>query len=247
MPTVVDAPRVKISNNDGKLYTGIQHLRLLAELQRKGLVEAILTYPQLDEANTILYNKLPGDVQKHLVGFWARGRTIGGKPEDGGEPRRIGEFYVFASKDASLAVEVVVPRIVLDQYPGKARWGRGAFWDVSSNNTTFTIHSDLKSVTAQLLNPEDAVAPKLVPSCTWGMANGSTRLVPSEEVLDGNPERRYNCMSSGEAAGALGCGRLVRNPEYSQYVGLHGPGYSSFLPFIESASLKLSSDDLLIK
>ncbi len=207
MATVVDASRVNPVNK-GQTFNQVEQLKFLADMQKKGMVETILTHSQLDRVVTSEFSKLPKESQTLLVNAWARGRTIGGKPVDGEMARRDGNFYSFVSKEGSLSVETIVPAEAIDRYTEKDRAGRGSFWNVTGNNTEITSHSD-DSVSARLLNPNDAVSPKLVKSGAAGKANESTMWIPTVDAKDG--EKRYGNYPEGEAAGALGRGRSDLN------------------------------------
>ena len=217
MATVVDASRVNPVNK-GQTFNQVEQFRFLAEMQKKGMVEGILTHSQLDRVVTSEFSKLPKESQTFLINNWARGRTVGGKPVDGEMARRDGNFYSFVSKEGKLSVETIVPAEALDRYSEKDRAGRGSFWNVTGSNTEITSHSD-DSVSARLLNPNDAVSPKLVKSGATGKANESTMWIPTVDAKDG--EKRYGNYPEGEAAGALG--RVRVGLDYWRGVLLYWP------------------------
>jgi hypothetical protein len=130
----------------------------------------------------VLYDELKEGAQVLLWNHWARTRTIGGKPEDGGEPRREGNFYVFTSTGGSPSVRVALPTEILGRFTGRDLRGRAPFWNVTITNTKFSSNSngDVEAVLLpEFLNPNDLAVPRLIKSGTRGKANSSTFWVPS--------------------------------------------------------------------
>ena len=228
----LDAQKVRPVNG-GQKFNGVEFLTFLADLQGKKQTGTVLKHSQLDRAATVFYDQLGQEAKDLLWNNWARGRTVLGKPEDGGELKRV-----YTSSESGLSVEVIVPRVILEAYKGKEARGRGVAFDVTDTNSRITPSADGKSATVELLDPDSAIVLKLANSGSWGKANESTLWIPVKEVPDANPtEDRYFNAPKGEFAGALGRDRSDLDDYYGRYVLADRPSFrAGVLEFGQGAS-----------